>query len=408
MLLRRRFGLVFGVSLVWFLLSFAFVWNYFLLHKDPDEILVVLPYGLHRECQDHALLTNCPNIGGKRCRISTNRDELPIADVVLQQVLQIHKGNKAKVRPDQLNAIYITESAANYPKLSMAEFMAQFNFSVSYRYHNRTAMRSLFRPNGPMPVRWPISASYNYSFDAALQTEITASNSAFNPFYLASYFASNCKSAEKHSHRNELAKQLENYGVYFAAFGSCAAKITKFPLPKDVSERKEVQAARGEVERKLKWMKMFKFHFAFENSNCEDYVTEKLWQPLIVGTIPIYWGAPGFRLVPENSVIFVEDFPNISALAQHIHQVNTNDTLFESYHAWRKKPLTGDFYEFYRASKEPDAQDMACLLCAAAYDPRRVFQISNSSQRVIAQPEPECKYEAFFHQPNFSLSNPTK
>lgn len=45
-----------------------------------------------------------------------------------------------------------------------------------------------------------------------------------------------------------------------------------------------------------KFLARYKFVIAFENSACEDYVTEKLWRPLAVGVLPIYYGAPNIEV----------------------------------------------------------------------------------------------------------------
>lgn len=36
----------------------------------------------------------------------------------------------------------------------------------------------------------------------------------------------------------------------------------------------------------------YKFVIAYENGICDDYITEKLWRPLSLGVVPIYFGAP--------------------------------------------------------------------------------------------------------------------
>ena len=38
--------------------------------------------------------------------------------------------------------------------------------------------------------------------------------------------------------------------------------------------------------------RQYLFTIAIENSLEYDYVTEKLWQPLAAGSVPIYLGAP--------------------------------------------------------------------------------------------------------------------
>jgi hypothetical protein len=42
---------------------------------------------------------------------------------------------------------------------------------------------------------------------------------------------------------------------------------------------------------KLGFLRDFRFNLAFENSSSPGYVTEKLVEPLLMGVIPIYWGA---------------------------------------------------------------------------------------------------------------------
>lgn len=46
-----------------------------------------------------------------------------------------------------------------------------------------------------------------------------------------------------------------------------------------------------------KFIARYKFVIAYENSVCEDYITEKLWRPLIVGVVPIYYGAPNVQVI---------------------------------------------------------------------------------------------------------------
>jgi len=45
-------------------------------------------------------------------------------------------------------------------------------------------------------------------------------------------------------------------------------------------------------EKKITFLKSYKFTIAFENSTSPGYTTEKLWQPMKAGSIPIYWGNP--------------------------------------------------------------------------------------------------------------------
>lgn len=42
----------------------------------------------------------------------------------------------------------------------------------------------------------------------------------------------------------------------------------------------------------MEFVSKYKFIIAIENAVCYDYVTEKLWRSLIVGSVPIYLGSP--------------------------------------------------------------------------------------------------------------------
>ena len=51
------------------------------------------------------------------------------------------------------------------------------------------------------------------------------------------------------------------------------------------------------------------FYLSFENSLCEDYVTEKLWQWLRRDIVPLVMGQANYSaIVPPHSVINALDF----------------------------------------------------------------------------------------------------
>ena len=69
-----------------------------------------------------------------------------------------------------------------------------------------------------------------------------------------------------------------------------------------------------------------KFYLAFENSNCKDYITEKLWKTLALPVIPIVMGSGNYtRDAPPNSFIDVRSFENIQALAEYLLYLDQNN-----------------------------------------------------------------------------------
>jgi hypothetical protein len=71
-------------------------------------------------------------------------------------------------------------------------------------------------------------------------------------------------------------------------------KLSKYK--KVFSGGKVLNNVGGPVKNKIQFISNFKFTFAFENSSYPGYVTEKIYEPMFVNSIPIYWGSPLIHL----------------------------------------------------------------------------------------------------------------
>ncbi len=68
-------------------------------------------------------------------------------------------------------------------------------------------------------------------------------------------------------------------------------------------------------EDKIKTISNYKFTFCFENISMKGYVTEKIIDCLVAGTIPIYLGAPDIcDFVPKECFIDMRDFTSMKEL----------------------------------------------------------------------------------------------
>ena len=92
-----------------------------------------------------------------------------------------------------------------------------------------------------------------------------------------------------------------------------------------VYDKKETQSLTFPDSREglLELLSRYKFVLTIENAACDDYVTEKLWDALAAGAVPVYAGAPNiWSLVPnKKSIVAVDEFDGPVALAQYLEKV---------------------------------------------------------------------------------------
>ena len=120
---------------------------------------------------------------------------------------------------------------------------------------------------------------------------------------------------------------------------------------------------------KLETMARHKFSIAFENASETDYVTEKFYDPLIEGSIPVYLGAPDIEeFTPgEKCFINVSDFDGPEPLSHFLMDLSRDEARYSEYFEWKKKPFHRRFEEFLRAVHEP----MLVRLCRKVGDTLR-------------------------------------
>ncbi len=272
------------------------------------------------------------------CTITTDRTSLTEADVVVFHIPDFHTFPSFK-KAEQLWVAVSVESEANYPLQCIPEFMEQFD------------LRMTFRQNSDVPV---------FYFDPRVIDLMKVPARLKTRDALAVYFASNSFAL---NNRYELVADLMRY----IKIDSCGKSQNNCQIVDDI----------GRVT-KLDRIASYMFYLAFENSNCVDYVSEKLFDGLCVGTLPVYLGAPNVDeyLPGDKCIINASDFSCAEALARHLLDVSSDMEKYESYFAWKVKPFRQGFLDLARSQSVPAIR----RLCSKVQESRSIKQIAGSAE----------------------------
>lgn len=85
-------------------------------------------------------------------------------------------------------------------------------------------------------------------------------------------------------------------------------------------------------DRKLEFYRQYRFILSFENKDLPGWVTEKMYDPLAVHAIPIFWGDRGAsRYFNPAAYIQAHDFGSLEELADHVVRTDDDPELYRRY-----------------------------------------------------------------------------
>lgn len=121
----------------------------------------------------------------------------------------------------------------------------------------------------------------------------------------------------------------------------------------------------GECDSKYEVLSRYQFCLCFENMAMKGYVTEKLFDCLYVGTIPVYWGAPDIaELIPSATYIDARQFSSWQEMWGVLQKMN-EDEIHARREAGRDFLRSQSFLTYYHAlpnivsESEKDGQNAA-------------------------------------------------
>lgn len=262
-------------------------------------------------------------------------------------------------RPDEIIwALFHEESPRNVEEFLHEKALNLFNFSSTFSRHS----------NVPFPLQ------HLYSYEDITSTRYFVStrmkNVLLKEIAPILYLQSDCEtSTERDSYVIELMKYTK-----VDSYGKCLKN-------KDLPQKfKEDYLNNLNEESFLHFIARYKFVIAIENGVCNDYVTEKFWRAIKVGTVPIYFGSPSIKdwFPNKKSGILLEDYPTPNILHEHLMVLMKNDSLYEEYLEHKTKQIIANenlMNEYRQRPYQLDGiktmEKFECFVCEKLYDKMR-------------------------------------
>ncbi|CAH9125797.1 unnamed protein product [Cuscuta epithymum] len=156
---------------------------------------------------------------------------------------------------------------------------------------------------------------------------------------IAAAFISNCGAR---NFRLQALEALERESISIDSYGSCHRNKN------------------GDV-KKVDTLRHYKFSLAFENSNEEDYVTEKFFQSLVAGSVPVVVGAPNIQdFAPcPGSLLHIKKLEDVESVAKTMKHLAENPSAYNQTLRWKFEGPSDSF----KALVDMSAVHSSCRLC---------------------------------------------
>lgn len=191
-----------------------------------------------------------------------------------------------------LSAVLHVESDARFPEYNSSSWKSKWNVDISYGAWSTVQM----------------------SYMAYSPEELRRTGAPFASKRDSLLFAySQC-----YDHRQAAFNALVAAGLKLDAPGACLTNIGAGDIAGECASLG--RGGRTVWSQSECLLHHYKFYLAWENSVSMSYVTEKLWQGLASGAVPIYRGAPDIRtLLPHpDAALLWEDFESVDDLVAYV------------------------------------------------------------------------------------------
>ncbi|XP_008280772.1 alpha-(1,3)-fucosyltransferase 4-like [Stegastes partitus] len=309
--LRRSYSSLWGASFGFlFLLGVCFIYLPDPSASPPEEDRVTLliwnhPFGQYRELPDCWELFQID-----RCTLTDDEREYPNADAVIihhREIATRRVDLPPEPRPRAQKWIWLNyESPSHTPRLWLLEGV--FNLTMSYRTDS-----DIFLPYGYLVPRERADTGLQSRFTHQLRGP---SHSDFRRPRLVAWVVSNWSESQA---RVSLYYELQKF-IRIDVFGSAGRTLAKG------------------CDNVVQLLRRYFFYLALENSLHTDYITEKLWNAVLAGAVPVVLGPPRKsyeRFLPPEAFIHVDDFATVQELSRYLLMLRNNPARLRRHLDWR-------------------------------------------------------------------------
>lgn len=249
---------------------------------------------------------------GPEFELLSGEEYFETADVVVFHMPTIT--SLCNKRPGQLWVYWSMECEAHYAWQQAPEILGRFDIMMTYKLDADVRFTYL-----------------NYEYGRMLRRAPKPKEGLIDAFISSNF---------NHSGRVEYLKELMSY-LDVHSYGKL--------FNNSIMENDEGVQSKGRV------MAKYKFTIAFENAVVQDYVTEKFYHPLIVGSVPIYLGAPNIdTFAPgDHCYIDVRNYSSVRELADYLLELDHDDHLYQAYFQWKEQPYRDNFELMLEDIKTP-------------------------------------------------------
>jgi mannosyltransferase OCH1-like enzyme len=248
--------------------------------------------------------------------LSSDQRLLPEAAAVVYHIPSLRLTKPLRKWPGQLWVAWSMECEANYPSLfSSPGFLKFFDLLMTYHLDADVVLPYVL-----------------YEFGEALRKPAPAGRGRR---LVNAFISSNVNASGRVEYLRDLMTCLEvdSYGK--------------------ILHNSDVMPDRGR-QSKLDTQAHYRFSLAFENAIARDYVTEKFYDPLLAGSVPVYLGAPNIEDFAPGDHCFINtaNFPDPRSLADYLLALSRDESAYQNYFAWKEKPFRPAFGRLLELQRE--------------------------------------------------------